>query len=388
MLINILFIIIFIIILCCLCSLKYTESFSNQFCVVSNFDHKSKFTPINMIINSISPFKFSKNGSSIIQATVLSITEINEILASITINEYPNNFTELSGFRYNLVDPPKIKYISHKIIDELPRKLFKIISDKLHTGANSKVKHCNKNTPCKFILKRVTILKVGKNKENYVIEGQLLISVQYRNFDYLVRFVITDINNVNIHYLKLEGYNFPNHFDADPSIKNVEIYREPLINTYNADKTYLVSSNETKILTDTSNMKPPNNKYNYRCYGKVAINKNECEKKYDSFGKMNTIVGSWDKPCSTNTDCPFYKANKNYPNKLGGCVNYKCTMPVGISSKSPIKYTGIRKAVCGNCKSGMNCCISQKNRKLYPLLKSPDYRFDNDEDIRMKYPHL
>jgi hypothetical protein len=382
MLINILF----IIILCCLFGSNYNESFSNQFCILSNFDHKSKFTPINMILNNIMPFKFSKNGSSIISATILSIQDINDILASITINKYPNNFTELSGFRYNLVDPPKITYISHKVVDELPKKLFKIISAKFQSKANSKTKQCNKNTPCQFTLKRVTILKVGKNKENYVIEGQLLISLKFRNFDYLIRFVITDIGGVNIHYLKLEGYNFPNHFGANPSIKNVEIYREPLINTYNADKTYMVSSNETKILKDTSNMKPPNNKYNYRCYGKVAINKNECEKKYDSFGKMNTITGSWDKPCSTDTDCPFYKANKNYPNTLGGCVNYKCTMPIGISSKSPIKYTGIGKAVCGNCKSGMNCCISQQNRKLYPLLKSPDYRFDNDADIRMKYP--
>ena len=40
--------------------------------------------------------------------------------------------------------------------------------------------------------------------------------------------------------------------------------------------------------------------------------------------------------------------------------------------------------MCHNCKKGTNCCKSQKNKKLYPNLKSPDYMFLGDDQIRKK----
>jgi len=201
-----------------------------------------------MIINDIQPVQLFKDKVGRIKEIVLTVSEINTILKNITIHTNPDNFTELAGFKYNLIDPPEITYISDKIIDDLPKKLFKIISDKLTVKANSKINQCRKDRPCTFVLKRVTILKVGKNKENYSVEGQLLITVEHLNFDYLIRFVISDIGGLNVYYLRLEGYNFSNYFASTIDNKYVNVYSEPIINKYKADKTYMVSSNETNIL--------------------------------------------------------------------------------------------------------------------------------------------
>ena len=58
-------------------------------------------------------------------------------------------------------------------------------------------------------------------------------------------------------------------------------------------------------------------------------------------------------------------------------------MPIGIKTNGPTKHKPLKFAVCSNCKSGVNCCVEQKNRELYPKLKSPDYRYPDDNSLRM-----
>ena len=110
-----------------------------------------------------------------------------------------------------------------------------------------------------------------------------------------------------------------------------------------------------------------------------------CEAIYDSKGKLNEKIGVWDRPCTKNTDCLFYKKNKNYPNEFGKCINGKCEMPIGSIQISPRKIKTIDTVICNNCISGINCCNDQKDRKKYPNIKSPDYRFKGDEELRKKY---
>uniref|UniRef100_A0A6C0HN85 Uncharacterized protein n=1 Tax=viral metagenome TaxID=1070528 RepID=A0A6C0HN85_9ZZZZ len=98
--------------------------------------------------------------------------------------------------------------------------------------------------------------------------------------------------------------------------------------------------------------------------------------------------GIWDAPCQLDSDCPFYKANKNYPNEFGKCDKEtgKCQMPQGII---PIGFTKYAKqeADCYNC--GMDtlsnkCCSRQAddiNAENVPY-KSPDYIFENDFQLR------
>ena len=101
--------------------------------------------------------------------------------------------------------------------------------------------------------------------------------------------------------------------------------------------------------------------------------------------------GVWDAPCQVDNDCPFYNANKNYPNEYGKCdvKSGSCEMPLGVI---PIGFTKYGK-VEPNC---YNCSISSKNSKCcgkqmqdIKMKKvnyiSPDYIFSNDENIRKKY---
>jgi hypothetical protein len=75
-----------------------------------------------------------------------------------------------------------------------------------------------------------------------------------------------------------------------------------------------------------------------------------------------------------DSDCPFFKANKNYKNTLGGCVDGFCEMPIGIKSISPRFYDINSEPLCYNCPNkSLNCCKTQTN---------PDYIFYEDLIVR------
>lgn len=123
-----------------------------------------------------------------------------------------------------------------------------------------------------------------------------------------------------------------------------------------------------------------------------TYNKYECESDYDNVGRRRAR-GFWDRPCSTNAECPFYQSNQNYKNNRGGCTKEGyCEIPLGM------QYFGYRKSIdykkypeyrplCYNCKSKDkwkiltklgHCCEEQKDRSQYPALQTPDYAFDID----------
>ena len=373
--------ILIIILVTGLLKLRSREHYQNQFCILSNIDNKIKFSPINMIINDIKPFKLTESKGYLNLNIVLSVNDIKQAIKNITVVKSVVKFKEVTGVKYNLVDPPEQYNIPKKFISTFPNKLFKIISQSLNKTLNTKVDYCNSNTICKLMIKDSRILKLGKHKHNHSVEGQIMISLENRNMDILFRYVISDLNGFSIHHLTLDGYDISK--DSNNLIyDNVHIYSEPIVNKYRGDQTYLMSSNET-LLTEV-NVKPKlDERMKYKCYVKTEFNKLDCESKYDSTGKLNSQIGVWDKICTKNTDCPYYKANKNFKNKLGGCVNNKCQLPLGLETKGPIKSKDVKYAVCSNCKTGVNCCLEQLNKKKYPKLKSPDYRYKNDDSVRM-----
>ena len=119
----------------------------------------------------------------------------------------------------------------------------------------------------------------------------------------------------------------------------------------------------------------------HKCFLKKGFNEPTC-KSYDFDKKTH---GVWDKPCINDLECPFYKKNKNYENTRGGCINGFCEMPVNIEKVGYKHYKLYKKPFCHNCNikdcSGencFNCCEEQKNKKIYPNLKSPHYMFSND----------
>ena len=97
-------------------------------------------------------------------------------------------------------------------------------------------------------------------------------------------------------------------------------------------------------------------------------------------------IGLWDAPCQVNTDCPFYKANKNYDNEFGKCDKESgfCEMPLGVI---PYGYTHFGKGgdpICYNDNQGTEKCSEQWGKIKDNIVKysTPDYIFKNDSELR------
>ncbi len=121
---------------------------------------------------------------------------------------------------------------------------------------------------------------------------------------------------------------------------------------------------------------------NYKCFGKIEFTEKECEAETDLIGNRVT-PGVWDRRCVNNNDCPFYKANKNYPNEFGGCRgDGYCELPKGIKRLGFRKYNKSSMPLCYNCKDKKGkitidkCCHLQKN---------PDYLFEGDLQTRYRF---
>jgi hypothetical protein len=127
-----------------------------------------------------------------------------------------------------------------------------------------------------------------------------------------------------------------------------------------------------------------------------AVNKDDCENSYDIIGYKKPY-GVWDIPCKEDSECIFYKSNKNYENSYGRCVNNKCELPLNMKNLGYHFYINEKqtKPLCYNCKSKSwlpktelgFCCDEQKkdiesDHKKYPFLNSPDYAFSNDDQNR------
>lgn len=129
----------------------------------------------------------------------------------------------------------------------------------------------------------------------------------------------------------------------------------------------------------------------FQCYGDLTVSQAAvCDSKYDVSGmpKSQDEMTVWDRPCFTNTECPYFQANKNYPNVRGGCVRGRCEFPIGVRRTSYRHYVSDAPytPLCYQCKTMDDpaCCAKQKDIRQYPKLKSPDYAFVGDTEARRK----
>ncbi len=142
------------------------------------------------------------------------------------------------------------------------------------------------------------------------------------------------------------------------------------------------------------------------------LSRQQCESPYDFYGRVKP-KGIYDKPCKKDDECPFFKANKNYPNSRGKCLsNGQCELPVNMI---PIGYHFFvphpdYTPMCYNCdsKSSWNsstklntCCTDQFHKNIenkndkeksvdsednkYSFLNSPDYAFEGDIEERSNH---
>lgn len=124
-----------------------------------------------------------------------------------------------------------------------------------------------------------------------------------------------------------------------------------------------------------------------KCFGGVGETREECIKN----------MGIWDERANRNEDCPYYKANDNYPNTFGGIIDKEglCELPINMKN---VGYTGYSKIkddipLCYNCKYNNigngtlgYCCEDQlTNKDVYKNLMGPDYAFAGDKQERRKW---
>lgn len=187
-------------------------------------------------------------------------------------------------------------------------------------------------------------------------------------------YIVTEINlDKNIKLQKMLFYDAQNFKMSDDeiyirtnelidnipldAIKTTDIiYITKLKKTAKLDKSYL-GIPILKLLNQEEN---PTYDPRYECYDQPQIK---------SRGLCESTNNIWDRRCEVNTDCPFYQANKNYKNYLGGCMDGYCQMPIGVKPLAYKQYEG--KAYCYNCDSTTPFCCEQQEK--------PDYAFSLDE---------
>jgi hypothetical protein len=132
--------------------------------------------------------------------------------------------------------------------------------------------------------------------------------------------------------------------------------------------------------------------YDYTCFGNLTPLTPGLAPAQDCTSKF----GVWDRPVSFDSECPFYKQNKNYPNDFGGQRGHACQLPLGTT---PVGYRHhsakpAEAPLCYNCLPEDNrigkgtlgrCCDSQNNTTRYPKLNGPDYAFAGDSAVRNVY---
>ena len=279
-------------------------------------------------------------------------------------------------------------------------------------------------------LKKITFADFANtNKIFDFLFTYMVIDSEYMNFICGQRYYINGIKDVDIHRLKAyypfikENYNTVKYYYSNSKKANIDIedllnkddrknndvyvssvksllpimsYKivssiENFITRLEMPEDYLEAAKEDYYTSVTSDKKAiagsgasgtgsgaSGTGGYYGCYGNSEIKgKFECDSYYNIDGTPKTYYSLWDKRCVADEDCPYYKANTNYPNNRGGCINGGfCEFPVGVKRLGFTKYSdkNLNKPLCYNC-----------NDADADAKKKPDYVFENDFNERVRH---
>ena len=259
-------------------------------------------------------------------------------------------------------------------------------------------------------LKRIKIEELkNTNKMFDYLFTYIVLDSEYMHFMCNQRYYINGLKDVDINRIKAyypfikENYNTVKYYYSK-SKENNNAINEENINNKNNNDIYISSVNSLlpimsyNIISSVENfitrLDMPSDYFDtvkefydesnkgghYGCYGNNNImNKFECDSYYNIDGTPKKYYSLWDKKCSEDTECPYYKSNKNYPNNRGGCINNGfCEFPVGVKRLGFKKYidTNLNKPLCYNCSSTDENGGNQNK---------VDYVFENDFKEREKY---
>jgi len=243
-------------------------------------------------------------------------------------------------------------------------------------------------------------LKSGFVKFDYLFT-YVVIDSNYMSFLKEQKYFINGFDDVDIHRIK-PFYPFINEyygnirelFNKNLNDRKYDVYlsnKQTLIPTMSLDIVKSVENFITRLKMPDDyleavdkNYDKDNNVGNYGCYGNDKVtNKFECDSFYKYDGNIKDYYSKWDKKCSQNEECPYYKANKNYPNDRGGCNDGFCELPVGVKRVGFKKYidTDVNRPLCYNCSDTTNydCCANIEDKN-----GNTDYVFENDFSDRNK----
>ena len=249
---------------------------------------------------------------------------------------------------------------------------------------------CPNINMCYVRLINKKIVRVRKNKKG-IYKWDILVELTLYNkaYSYGILCIVEDMTLVNVRVIgvRSEDLTMLNHnYKRDPQIMITQDKNFPFL-----DEKYYRHNENTKVLIEKNVNKKVDEYLNrqlfstsgqvnfeaqkenqYTCYGSHGRDKTECENNYDTYYREKKR-GVWDKHCIADTECPFFKANKNYKNTFGGCISGFCEMPLGIKRLSPRYYDISSQPLCYNCNNNNNCCNNQEN---------PDYMFEGDILVR------
>jgi len=397
-----------------------------------------KISPYRIISVDI-PFFPDLNGTNKFSMKTPSLNEMKDILKQIPTINLPDGIKEVTDTQTNFINSSSGFSLSQNELENIAHMIFKQITIpmKKYVSNYKTALHCQNLESCKWELRDYRIYYIGEDDYRYYIDLQQIIFIEQKAWGYSIRTIASfdkdknkDIKNnekewknMVIHDVKLEGLVVSDKINLldgyDPAEKAWVKFTDQSLSTYQTGQEknnnpialaspqgYYDNSNESVVLFDPEtshrlvqqqqdNFYTDTNGKGYQCYGKTAFSKFDCESAFTNQGKKQ-VIGTWDKPCKFDFECPFYQANKNYKNDFGGCIKFpssdvgKCEMPIGVRAKG-IRYYDTddikNTAKCHNCRpeDGAYCCERQKNKQIYPNLKSPDYAFENDYDQRQKY---
>ena len=363
------------------------------------------------ILNPINPLepvlKFSNKDFSARRSINAEDFKKN-ILNKINIDNIPlvKNLKELENPKTNIYEKPswnKLPENEYKVtLSKIKSKIdqaFKVyLSGLSPTDPNIKCPNPDENCTTKII--EPGIIKIMENDQYYLFTLQFTWYIKDKSHGYVIGIeCYCNKKSLEIKIKKLELIGIKPEQEINllsgpgPYQNRVNIYKRFPEDPYKASETYLRDSNDFKIKYTgidlikyfgkknkdkkeaivTGTCKTPDG-------GISTLSKIECEAATDELGRLKD-PGTHDKSCVTNLDCPFYKANKNYPNERGGCKSGICELPVNMVLTGAVKYDLNKPAYCHNCpEDELDCCLKQQDRN--PLMLSPDYAFVDDLNER------
>ena len=211
---------------------------------------------------------------------------------------------------------------------------------------------------------------------------------------------IVKLHTITDHFYKKPLIEGLNHYDKYYKIMNPFHNQKPWKTSGRVDGREVLLPDEVseQLLEDWhKDLKTPQ----YKCFtdsGSVTAPKEgkgfyeQAGSRYKNRQACEASRGTWDKPVDGDNSCPFYRANKNYPNRLGGVKLYdnRCEMPINTKTIG-YRYASSdprHKPWCYNCKIGVDgspgsigaCCSEQTDLELYKNLGgNPDYAYKGDE---------